>query len=256
MTLFLKHNLRQAGNELRADHSFKKRLAGNLAAALHASETPGVSWYSSPTFRYAFAIVLAVVVVAAGTTGAYAYTSPTVTAGTPLYTVKLTLEKVEERLQKSPEAKAAFLLKKIDRREAEKKVLETKHTATRVVNQEISQTEVELAQAARTLPTSTLAAPLGKKIIDRLEKRAERLKKQEENRHGNNEKNRKKEDENERSEEYVPAPSASESRDVIEETVSTAASSTTASATSTRRLEERSGKIIENVRKFLERKRK
>ncbi len=164
------------GKALKAEPAFKQMLWAVLEKSLDTSRAPRVLWYQGYVFRVATAFVLAAVVV--GATGAYAYASPTVTEGTVLYPVKKTLEKVGEKLQVTPEKKAVFLLKQIDRREAEKKVLETKHQPIQNIETAIGSTEQKLETASAALKATPKKNPaLLKKVEKRLTERQERLEK-------------------------------------------------------------------------------
>lgn len=158
--------------------AYKKELWKKLDQAWMKEGLPGFLWYQHSAFRYAMVVVLAIVIVATGSTGVYAYSSPTVTEGTVLYPVKQQLEQVEARLQKTPEKKAAFLLKQIDRREAEKKVLEIRHREIKKINEVISRTEEQLEKESIILSTTTPGNEnLVGKVAARLKKREERLQK-------------------------------------------------------------------------------
>jgi len=113
-------------------------------------------------------------------TGAYAYSSSSVTEGTPLYPVKQQLENLEEKIQLTPEAKARFYLKKIERREAEvaqmnkKRVLEEKISR---VQDKIEQAEDNLVKVDKMLEEKRSGdSRLREEIKHRLEKRIENRK--------------------------------------------------------------------------------
>jgi hypothetical protein len=73
------------------------------------------------TFRFATSGVVALLVVFGLGTGVFAYESPSVVEGHPLNFVKENVEKVEEKLARSPEARAKFHARMSDRRFKEAK---------------------------------------------------------------------------------------------------------------------------------------
>lgn len=72
--------------------------------------------HRSPHFRFATVGVAALVLVFGMGTGVYAYESPNVVDGHPLYFVKAGIEQVEERAMITPEMKARFHAKMMSRR--------------------------------------------------------------------------------------------------------------------------------------------
>jgi vacuolar-type H+-ATPase subunit I/STV1 len=178
MKFFIKHTLKKTGQSLAPDEKFKGQLWRKLEGELAAKTPVSSAWYRHFSVRYAVVVVAAVGIVTCGATGAYAYTSPAVTVGTPLYPLKKTMEKVEGKLKTTPAARAAFLLKTIDRREAEKKVLQQQHREITKINREISATEKQLEKTTAELQETTLEdTTLSEKIRVRLEQRENRLKK-------------------------------------------------------------------------------
>ncbi|MFC1748436.1 DUF5667 domain-containing protein [Pseudomonadota bacterium] len=83
------------------------------------------------SFQYAGAVAMIIVVFGGGGVGvgSYAYASDEVTEGTPLYPIKIGLEKIEEILPRSPEDKPKFYTKMAGRRMAE-----AEHIARRMHN--------------------------------------------------------------------------------------------------------------------------
>ncbi len=162
--------------------ALKNRLTAVSAAQFSQSARP-----PRRHFRFVMAGALALVLAVCTGTGAYAYQSPEVTVGTPLYPVKKVLEKVEEKLQTTPTKKAEFDLKKIARREEEVTVLERRQKQTVAVEREINKIEKHLADLERVneraIKLGQSAAitdeKLQQKIKQRLELRVERLEKKE-----------------------------------------------------------------------------
>jgi chromosome segregation ATPase len=118
--------------------------------------------------------------VASTGTGAYAYSSSSVTEGTLLYPVKQNLENMEEKIQLTPEAKARFYLKKIERREAEVAQMNKKQKLTdkiTKVQDKIEQAEDNLANVGKILEEKRSGdSRLREEIKQRLEKRIENRK--------------------------------------------------------------------------------
>ncbi len=191
MSIFLKYNLKKAGKSLSARPGFKQELWQRLDGAFEPGTRPESVWYRHFSVRFAIVLVIAAMLVGTGATGVYAYSSPQVTDGTVLYPVKQSIERVEEKLQTTPEKKAAFLLKQIDRREAEKKVLLAKRKPLQKVNSAIVQVERKLEVTNAALEVTPKKNPvLLQKVQDRLNERKDRLKKikdQIKNRHNDRE---------------------------------------------------------------------
>ena len=144
MNLKLRYNLWRSRRGLSPSRDFRRRLLHTLRAQMAAPALLNVPWYQRHRFRFALASLAGLVTLATGGTGVYAYVSPDVTDGTPLYPVKQTLEKVEEKLQNTPEKKAEFYLKKIARREAEAQVLAARQRPVEKTDTEIDQLEEKL----------------------------------------------------------------------------------------------------------------
>ncbi len=104
-------------------------------------------WYEFPLIHKAVSMAV-VALLLTGAASAYAYNSPEVTEGTPLYSIKEALEDVEEITKITPEAKAKFYLKKIERREAEREVI--KEHLLPEIKYEIERIEVEIASGTKS----------------------------------------------------------------------------------------------------------
>ncbi len=115
---------------LSPDNDFKAGLLQKLNLTLDTAYSVKYSWYQTVWFKHTAGFASVILVASSLGTGTFAYTSPEVTEGTPLYPVKQQLENIEEQVQISPQAKAEFYLKKIERREEEKIFLETKISTT------------------------------------------------------------------------------------------------------------------------------
>ena len=79
---------------------------------------PETSFHSS-SFRWSAVGLTALVVVFTMGTGVYAYESPEVVEGHPLYQVKQSIESVEKSLARTPEARAEFHSRMMERRISE-----------------------------------------------------------------------------------------------------------------------------------------
>lgn len=171
MNLITRWNLWRAEQKLNPRAVFRRALKNRLLTVWesHYGRVPE-PWL----VHYAKAFTVGLIVVFTGTTSAYAYTSPQVTDGTILYPVKRAIERVEEKTKTTPEAKAAFYLKQIDRREAEKTILAHQQKRVKKVEVEIEKNEESLATAEQRIATST--SPVIKaRAQKRLKKRKEWL---------------------------------------------------------------------------------
>jgi len=116
-------NLKKYQKQLNPDPKFKKELWQRLESKMQTEKLSIFAWYQQRWFRYSAVMAVVVLVIGSGSTGAYAYVSPQVHEGSVLYPVKQTLEKIEEKIKRSPEAKAKFYIKQVNKREAEMKVM-------------------------------------------------------------------------------------------------------------------------------------
>jgi hypothetical protein len=131
MNLKTRFNLWKLKREMGPSPAFKASLRKNLSVSWDAKYSNKAPWYQLG-IRHAAASFTAIALVLTSAGGVYAYNSPEVTEGTPLYSIKQAIENVEEVTKITPEAKAKFFLKKIERREAEQKVLERKNPLHRI----------------------------------------------------------------------------------------------------------------------------
>ncbi len=139
---FLNYQFWKMKRSLSPSSAFKKELLQHLGKSFENVALPVVFWYQTTFWRYSVAGFLGVVIM--GSTGVYAYASPNVSEGTVLYPLKEQIENIEEKLQTTPEKKAKFYLKKVERREAELKVLSAKKTANYNTIKKIEETKTKL----------------------------------------------------------------------------------------------------------------
>lgn len=144
MSLKTKYNLFKIKRSLSPSTVFKASLQKDLNKAWDAKYGK-VSWVQTGVMYRAGAMAVAVLVLV-GSGGAYAYNSPDVTEGNIFYPVKKAIENVEEKTRITPEAKAKFLLKKIERREAERERL-VKNENKVIKNQNL---EIEKPESAES----------------------------------------------------------------------------------------------------------
>lgn len=185
MKLRLFYNLKKEQRVLSARPEFKKDLWNKLEARLDVSAP--LPWYRRPALEIAMAGGMLGFIFLG--TGVYAYTSPYVTEGTPLYPVKIGLENIEEKTKLTTESKVEFYLKKAERRDEEKVVIIKKQPATvasstapvkqkeiqktpvQKTEQAISQLETKLEKIKAKLNTSTednaLRAAIDKRLSER-----------------------------------------------------------------------------------------
>jgi Xaa-Pro aminopeptidase len=126
MNLKTRYNLYQLQRKSSPSRVFKRNLSKKIDAAWNVSYGQ-VPWYQKSLLHHNVAMVAILVLVLVSGGGAYAYTDPKITEGDVLFPVKQALERVEEVVQLTPEAKAQFYLKKIERREQERSILEYKN---------------------------------------------------------------------------------------------------------------------------------
>jgi len=130
MNLKTRYNLFIARRHLGPSRGFKKDLWTKLSDRADALYPQPLSARRSlARLRYA-AVMASVVLAAFGGTGVYAYTSPQVYEGTPLYPVKMAIERVAEKTVVTPAARLRFNLKQVERREAENKIMAVKKVNT------------------------------------------------------------------------------------------------------------------------------
>ena len=123
MKFLIRYNLWRIKKDLNPSSQFKRELGASLSRRfdeLHANHSV---WHRIVVAKVTRIIIASSVGVSMVGTGAYAYNSPDVTVGTTLYPIKIGMENIVESTKTTPEAKAKFLLKKIERREAEKQTI-------------------------------------------------------------------------------------------------------------------------------------
>lgn len=180
----LYYKLWKEKKDLAPRRSFKTSLKKELDNVWNLNHQTKLSWYKLPVFRFGLIAVCVLIFLASTGTGAYAYSSSNVTEGSLLYPVKKAVEKVEEKIKKTPVAKAKFYLKQIERRESERKVLEKRFLNKPAVKEKrevqlqqledkIDKTEQELEKINAELTTSSLK----EQVKQRLEKRQIKLEK-------------------------------------------------------------------------------
>ncbi len=152
MNLKTRFNLWKLKRSIGPSQAFKASLRKDLSVSWDAKYGNKLPWYQLG-MRHAAAGFTAITLILTGAGGVYAYNSSEVTEGTALYPVKQVIETVEEIAKITPEAKAKFYLKKIERREAERKILEKKNPLPEVdeevedvedVKEEIEEKEIKV----------------------------------------------------------------------------------------------------------------
>lgn len=186
MNLKTRYNLWQTKRKLSPGAKFKAILWKNLSVAWNDRYQTNYFWYQRPTFKWATAGVLTVLVATSFGTGVYAYNNPEVTEGTAFYPIKQALEQVEEAATVTPEGKAKLYLKKIQQREAEKVVMERRHQKVEKVDRRIKLTEDKLEKNNERLEKvkikdETLKLQVKERLENRLEKQKENLEKRGQN---------------------------------------------------------------------------
>ncbi|MFA4845294.1 MAG: DUF5667 domain-containing protein [Patescibacteria group bacterium] len=114
---FLKRQLNRLSKQGQPSKAFREALWLKLSQE-HACLYPESASFSR-SFRWSAVLLTALVVVFTMGTGVYAYESPEVVPGHPLYVVKSSIESLEEGLARTPEARAEFHSKMMARRLSE-----------------------------------------------------------------------------------------------------------------------------------------
>ncbi len=120
----LHYNFWKTKKSISASREFKKQLWSKLDTRWQELNLPNYNWYQTRLFRWVAEGATAMALFMGFGAGTYAYTAPQVTEGKILYPIKKKIEFVEEKLSRSPRAKANFYLKSIEKREQEKKIME------------------------------------------------------------------------------------------------------------------------------------
>ncbi len=180
MNLRNRMNLWKLKREMGPSRAFKASLRKDLSVSWDAKYDNKAPWYQLG-MRHAAAGFTAIALILTSAGGAYAYTSSEVTEGNILYPIKEVIENVEEVTKVTPEAKAKFYLKKIERREAERQVLARKNPLPKI-KEEIK--EVLDVESGIKIDTSSLEVQGRIKIevtdrkIERTEKAIENIEEQ------------------------------------------------------------------------------
>lgn len=180
MQLKTRYNLWKFRKSVGPSAEFKGGLRKNLDKAWQ-SQHGELPWYATPGVGPAMAFAVIVLLLAGGG-GAYAYTSPEVTEGSVLYPVKQVIEGIEEVTKVTPEAKAEFYLKKIERREAEREILKIKSSvkkAKKNIKNNIPQNnKVEAILTATASAQTKMEAEIEEEEIKKTERSIEKAEEQ------------------------------------------------------------------------------
>lgn len=172
MSLRIRYNLFKVKRQISSPRQFKRALWAKLSRRWDEGGLPRFAWYQVPLLRWSLASLAGLVIVGSIGTGAYAYTSPAVTEGTSLYPLKLKLEAWEERLYWTPEQQAKFYLKRIQRREAEQRILEQRRRKVEKTAEQVKRIEEKLEKVEQQFDERT-PSTLKQKVRERLERRTE-----------------------------------------------------------------------------------
>lgn len=176
MNLKQRYNLWKVKRSVSASGVFKRELQKKLIIAWNDKYTVKNYWFQTRIFKFTAAGMIAMLLAGSFGTGAYAYYSPEVTEGSMLYPVKNTIEKIEEKTKRNPEAQAKFYLKQLQRREAEKKRLEEKNKVVENLDVQIEKIGEKLEQVNTKLQNQELKdKQLKPQIEQRLQERKKML---------------------------------------------------------------------------------
>ncbi|HLD61242.1 MAG TPA: hypothetical protein VJA27_03900 [Patescibacteria group bacterium] len=174
MNLFFRYKLWKARHSFSPTRIFKRELLHHLQS-LYPADTRRASFrYQLIGFRMGIATVAGLMVIGSIGTTTYAYASPAVAEGTVLYPLKQQIETIEERWYRTPEQKAKFYLRQIERREAERKVLRQKTQRTAKTEERIETLEERLITIEQNLKKNQ-DEKIQRAVRERLEKRKQRL---------------------------------------------------------------------------------
>ena len=176
MNLKQRYNLWKVKRSASPSGVFKRELQKKLETVWNNRYATKIYWFQTRIFKFTAAGIIAVLLASSFGTGVYAYYSPEVTEGSALYPVKNTIEKIEEKIKRTPEAQAKFYLKQLQRREAEKKILEEKNKRVENLDMQIEKIGERLEQMNTKLQEDQLKdKQLKSKVEQRLQERKKML---------------------------------------------------------------------------------
>ncbi|HRY36458.1 MAG TPA: hypothetical protein P5230_01060 [Candidatus Magasanikbacteria bacterium] len=176
MNLKTRYNLWKTKRFATPSHVFKRKLQKKLEVVLADKYQTKIFWFQTKIFKFTIVGMIVLLLTGSFGTGAYAYYSPEVTEGSVLYPVKNTLEKIEEKTKRTPEAQAKFYLKQLQRREAEKKRVEEKNKIRENLEMQIEKIGEKLDQINTKLQNQELKDKnLKPQIEQRLQERKTKL---------------------------------------------------------------------------------
>lgn len=175
MNLKLYYQLWKTRRQLSPSSSFKRTLGGKLDAMWNERYETTAPVYGARFLKWSFAVVAAAVFMGGLSTGAYAYTSPEVTEGHPLYPLKRKIEAAEGKLYRAPERKARFEARQAERRKAEAAVARRRAEQAEKQLREVRERRLEIEQKLKTDTEKPVSADVQKE----LEKQKQRLEKAE-----------------------------------------------------------------------------
>lgn len=160
---WLKGQLKKLRREATPSDAFKDALLQRIVGA-PAKVTPGIGG-KYPALNWAAVGVAVVVLVFGMGTGVYAYESPDVVDGHPLYFVKQKLEDVEGRFATTSEARAHFHAKMMERRMSEaERIAEDQEKLGAVLESAADELDLTVEELSADLEDH----PKRKAIIERL----------------------------------------------------------------------------------------
>lgn len=174
MNLKQRYNLWKVKRSASPSGVFKRGLQKKLETVWNDRYAKKSYWFQARIFKFIATGMIVMLLAGSFGTGAYAYYSPEVTEGSILYPVKNTIEKIEEKTKRNPEAQAKFYLKQLQRREAEKKRLEEKSKVGENLDTQIEKIGEKLEQINNKLQNQELK---DQKLKPQIEKRLQERKK-------------------------------------------------------------------------------
>jgi len=139
-----------------------------------------IAWYKQLWLQMSL-ITLFIFIFTGLSLAVYAYNNPSITTGNPLYSLKKTIEKVEETIIIIPVKKAEFYLNTIEKREKEIKTMENKNQNTKKVENEIIKIEEKLEKTETILKKEEKKDEKNEVLVNKIEKKLSERKKKFEN---------------------------------------------------------------------------
>jgi hypothetical protein len=173
--MFLKYSFWKIKKTIGPTKEFRVALWQKLEHEM--AESPKVFFWQMPMMRFATVALSLVLALGVGT-GVYAYSSPEVNEAHPLYGLKKEIEKIEERVVAgTPERKANFQAKQMERRLAEIERLQDKKLNFEKTLNELNEAEESGLKALDFVTSLKVQGIIKQRIDSQVEARQKQLEK-------------------------------------------------------------------------------